>query len=89
MNIGCTHSNLNFAHLFFYFFVVVIYWLLQNVRETNQHQESHQRSETIHNEFAFYEQLGRQKWPIGWAKYVYVSDICADGIFVLTKNYEK
>ena len=45
INISSRHSNLNFAH---HFVFKLIYWLLQNGANKNQHQESHQR-ETIHS----------------------------------------
>ena len=32
--------------------------------------------------FFFFQNLVRQKKSIGWAKYMYVSEICAEGIFV-------
>ena len=48
INISSRHSNLNFAHHF------VIYWLLQNGVNKNQHQESRQR-ETIHDKFLILE----------------------------------
>ena len=35
----------------------------------NQHQELHQR-EVMHDESINFAKLGRQKWLIGWAKYV-------------------
>ena len=73
--ISSRHSNLNFVHHF------VIYWLLQNCAKKNQHQESHQR-ETIHDQFVIFAKLVRQNKSTGWSKYVYVKEICADGIFV-------
>ena len=74
------HSNFNFAHHF------VIYWLFQNGANKNQHQESYQR-ETIPDKFVvvvvfFFSKLVRQKKSIGWAKYVYVCEWCAEGFFV-------
>ena len=38
----------------------VIYWLLQNGANNNQHQESHQR-ETIHDKFVFFCKIGKAK----------------------------
>ena len=75
INISSRHSNLNFAHHF------VIYWLLQMARE-NQHQETHQR-ETIHDKFVFFAKLVRQNSQYGkQITRMYVSEICAEGIFV-------
>ena len=59
----------------------------------NQHQESHQR-ETIHDKFVIFAKLVKQKQKksTGWAKYVYVSEICVKRIFVfplLTKKCGK
>ena len=34
------------------------------------------------NSYFFFSKLVRQKKSIGWAKYVYVFEICAEGIFV-------
>ena len=49
----------------------------------NQHQDSYQR-EAIPDKFVFFPKLVRQKKSIGlgWAKYMYVSEVCAEGIFV-------
>ena len=71
VHIRSRHSKLNFAHHF------VIYWLLQNGANKNQHQDSHQR-ETVPDKFVFFSKLVRQKKSIGWAKYVYVCvrDMC-------------
>ena len=41
-NISSTHSNFNFAYHF------VILWLLQNDRNTNQHQKSQQRETMLY-----------------------------------------
>ena len=51
----------------------VIYWLLQNGMNKNQHQEWHQR-ETIHDKFIIFEKLVRQNKSIGWA--TCVSEMC-------------
>ena len=76
VNISGRHSNLNFAHHF------VINWLLQNSENKNQHQKSHQR-ENIHDKFAIFAKLGRQKSQQGEQNTsMYVSGICAEGIFV-------
>ena len=77
VHISSRHSNLNFAHHF------VIYWLFQNGANKNQHQDSNQR-ETVPDKFVFFSNLVRQKKTIGRTKYVYmyVSEICAEGIFV-------
>ena len=75
VHISSRHSNLNIAHQF------VIYWLFQNGANKNQHQDSYQR-ETVPEKFVFLSKLVRQIKSIGWAKYVYVSEICAEGIFV-------
>ena len=37
----------------------------------NQQHKSHQK-QTIHDEFAMFAKLGRQKWPKECEKYVYV-----------------
>ena len=61
---------------------MVIYWLFQNGANTNQHQDSYQR-ETILDKFIFlFFEIGKAKKSIEWAKYMYVSEICAVGIFV-------
>ena len=75
IHISRRHYNLNFAHHF------VIYWLFQNGANKNQHQESYQR-ETIPDKFIFFFKIGKAKMSIGWAKYMYESEICAKGIFV-------
>ena len=75
VHISSRHSNFNFAHHF------VIYWLFQNGVNKNQHQDSYQR-ETVPDKFVFFSKLVRQKKSIGWAKYMYVREICAEGIFV-------
>ena len=54
------HFKLDFAHPF------VIYWLVQNGANKNQHHEAHQRK-TKHDKFVFFANKS-----IGWAKYVYV-----------------
>ena len=76
--ISSRHSNLNFAHHF------VIYWLFQNGANKNQHLDSYQR-ETIPDKLVFFSKIGRAKKKkkfIGWAKYMYVSEVRAEGIFV-------
>ena len=77
INISSRHSHLNFGYHF------VIYCLLQNGGNKHQHQESHQGGSYMIISI-FFAKLGRQKRSLGWAKYVYVyvSMICADGIFV-------
>ena len=47
----------------------------------NQHQDSYQR-ETVPDKGIFFFKIGKAKKSIGWAKYVYVSEICTEGIFV-------
>ena len=51
----------------------------------NQHQDSYQR-ETVSDKLIFFSKLVRQKKSIGWAKYtrmyMYVREMCAEGIFV-------
>ena len=50
-------------------------------RKKNQRQDSHQR-ETINNKFKIFTKLGRQE---SWGEQnacMYVSGICAEGIFV-------
>ena len=58
----------------------------------NQHQESYQR-ETIADKFVFFFKIGKAKKKVNMVSkihvYMYVSEICAEGIFVTspgTKN---
>ena len=53
----------------------------QNGANKNKHQESYQR-ETIPDKFIFFFKIGKAKKSIGWAKDMYVCEICAEGIFV-------
>ena len=72
------HSNLNFAHHF------VIYWLFQNGANKNQHQDSYQR-ETVSGKFVFFFKIDKAKKVNRVSKIcvcMYVSEICAEGIFV-------
>ena len=73
VHISSRHSNSNFAHHF------VIYWLFQNGANKNQHQDSYQR-ETVPDKFIFFSKLVRQKRMQNMC--MYVSEICAEGIFV-------
>ena len=74
IHISSRHSNVNFAHHF------VIYWLLQNAANKNQHQDSYQ-GETIPDKFVFFSKLVRQKSQYGEQNTcMYVSEICAEGI---------
>ena len=84
INISSRHSNLDFAHHF------VIYWLLQNGTNKNQHQELHQR-ETIHDKFVIFAKLVRQKKSVGWAKYVYLCkwDMCQRNFLCLFAGDQK
>ena len=77
VHICSIHSNLNFAHHF------VIYWLFQNGANKNKHQDSYQR-ETVPDKFVFFfSKLVRQTQSIGEQNTrMYVSEICAEGIFV-------
>ena len=78
VHISSRHSNLNFAHHF------VIYWLFQNGANKNQHQDSYQR-ETVPDKFVFFSKLVIAKKVNRVSKvceFLYVSKICAEGIFV-------
>ena len=76
--ISSRHSNLNFAHHFCYLLIVPKWRELQN-----QHQDSYQR-ETVPDKFVFLSKLVRQKIVKRGSKKtcIYVSEICAEGIFV-------
>ena len=54
-HISSRHSNLNFTHYF------VIYWLFENGKNKNQHQDSYQR-ETIPDKLVFFFKIGKVKY---------------------------
>ena len=70
INISSRHFNLKFAHHF------IMYWLLQNGANKNQHQKLHQR-ETIHDRLVFLGGLfsgDRKMWKVG-PKYFFHFDM--------------